>query len=151
MLGSPSLFFPVFLPNRKEKNLWARVDFWAQNFSSSVFSFLYQTRKNIIFSPVYLFSFSISLIFTPTKRSLNDLGSMAPLEFLVSLFSREDLLFIFPKNIKLFPWKIIYIYIYKFFFKPISYFFWWDVNFENMACLVILLIFSVMKICVWEL
>ena len=44
--------------------------------------------------------------------TLRGLGPMAPLEFLDSLFWREDLLFIFSKNIKLFPRKIIYIYIY---------------------------------------
>ena len=35
--------------------------------------------------------------------TLRELGPMAALEFLDSLFSRADLLFIFSKNIKLFP------------------------------------------------
>ena len=53
---------------------------------------------------VKVVSFSILHDFASTNvDALKGPRPMVPLEFLVSLFSREDLLFIFPKNIKLFP------------------------------------------------
>ena len=67
---------------------------------------------------VKVVSFSILHDFASTDvDALKGLRPMAPLEFLVSLFPREDLLFILPKIYKVIPLKNnIYIYIYKSFF-----------------------------------
>ena len=69
--------------------------FFPQYFPSFVFSLLNQIRENIIFSLVFLSSFSILSIFTPTKRSLNFQNAC----------SNTHILSIHKRSIELLPYK----------------------------------------------
>ena len=69
--------------------------FFPQYFPSFVFSLLNQIKENIIFSLVFLSSFSILPIFTPTKRSLNFQNAC----------SNTHILSIHKRSIELLPYK----------------------------------------------